>query len=461
MGNWGLPESLYNWSLNSTPTGFKNLNDTVYSYNQYNNVHNSQLTSQNLDVCVESVYHGIDWIYNISSVSFAFKPKVFYFQFLNSIFDDSFDFYFNTTWYFILLPSTFQLFWSTMLDLYTTSNLFKFHFLDEWFKFFLSSRESSVVYIYHPELILIKNFIFNEFYNMYFTNFRLSIYDGIDQESFRTPLMLLPQLLILLYTVFLFISFYFSYYFSSVKEESTIDSDYLAASVTIESEKELGSIDDMLLCTIVIVYIFGWYFYVHCWSLLSVVPELLSVFYLLPVTYYIIFSIPTYLSYDFGIFFLGYLRGVGPSPVLIAELMYDYIAFVAFYIRLMVQGVRLVLMIFTYTSMHDLIIFFSYDQQFMLGSENIWENISNFSVSFGSFSYLFLFELPITLLYWAYELIHTFFVLTAQTVAFFAMVFWLFLFLYSFFVFEKIENHFKTKRIQRKNIYNNLYSYKN
>ena len=254
---------------------------------------------------------------------------------------------------------------------------------------------------------------------------------------------------------------FFSYYFSATKEESTVDSDYLSASITVESEKELGSIDDLLLCSIIIVYTFGWYFYAHCWSILSVVPELLSVFYLLPVVYYIIFSMPTYLAYDFGIFFLAYLRGVGPSPVLIAELMYDYIAFVAFYLRLVVQGVRLVLMLGTYVSMHDLILFFSYDQQFMLGSESIWENLSNFSVSFGSFSYLFLFELPMTLLYWAYELLHTFFVLTAQTVAFFAMVFWLFLFLYSFFVFEKIENHFKTKRIQRKNLYNNLYRFKN
>jgi hypothetical protein len=86
----------------------------------------------------------------------------------------------------------------------------------------------------------------------------------VDQESFRTPLMLLPQLLLVIYTAMVFVSFYFSYYFSSVKEESTIDSDYLSASVTIESEKELGSLDDILLCILLIVYIFGWYFYVHC-----------------------------------------------------------------------------------------------------------------------------------------------------------------------------------------------------
>ena len=164
----------------------------------------------------------------------------------------------------LLTPTTFQLFWSTMLDFYVNLNLYKFHFLDDWFRFFLASKESSIVYIYHPELLIIKEIIFNHFYNSFFTTLRLSIYDNIDQESFRTPLMLLPQLLFLIYTSFLLISFYFAFYTSSVKEEATIDADYLSTSMTIESEKELGSIDDILLCSIIIVYTFGWYFYTHC-----------------------------------------------------------------------------------------------------------------------------------------------------------------------------------------------------
>jgi hypothetical protein len=94
------------------------------------------------------------------------------------------------------------------------------------------------------------------------------------------------------------------------------------------------------------------------------------VFYLFPCLYYVILSVPTYLSYDFGIFFLAYLRGVGPTPVFLAELMYDYIAISAFYMRLFVQAVRFVLMTLTYVSMHDLILFFSYDQKMMLGSES-------------------------------------------------------------------------------------------
>jgi len=80
---------------------------------------------------------------------------------------------------------------------------------------------------------------------------------------------------------------------------------------------------------------------------------------------------PTYLIYDFGIYFLTYLRGVGTSSILLMELMYDYIAVIAFYVRLMVQGVRLVLMIFTYISLHDLIIFFNFDLKLFTGFELI------------------------------------------------------------------------------------------
>lgn len=402
------------------------------------------------------LYHGIDWIYTFTESMYAYEFKVIYFKFLNSIFDDSFDYFFNSLWYFSLSTSSFQLLWSFLLDNYTKSNLVKFYFVDEWYKSFLASKDSSLVLIYHPELSFFKNKLLSNYYLNYLTDLNFSIYELIEQESFITPVMLIPQLLFMIYLATLLISFYFSFYSSSVKDESTIDADYLAATSTVEAEKELGSLDDMILGILVIAYIFGWYFYIHCWTLLSITPEVIMVFYLFPCLYYIILSVPTYLSYDFGIFFLAYLRGVGPSPVLVAELMYDYIAFIAFYIRLFVQGVRLFLMTGTYVSMHDLILFFSYDQKMMLGSESFWEDVSNLSVTTGSLSYFFLFSLPAWILYWMYEIFHTFFVVTAQTIAFFAMVFWLFLFLYTFFVFEKIENYFKFKREQRKQLFSNL-----
>jgi len=97
----------------------------------------------------------------------------------------------------------------------------------------------------------------SNYYLNYFTDLNFSIYELIEQESFITPVMLVPQLLFMVYLATLFISFYFSFYSSSVKEESTIDADYLAASSTVEAEKELGSLDDMILGVLIVAYIFG------------------------------------------------------------------------------------------------------------------------------------------------------------------------------------------------------------
>ena len=69
--------------------------------------------------------------------------------------------------------------------------------------------------------------------------------------------MLFPQLLFIGYIGFIFVSFYFSFYSSSSKEESTVDSDYLVASITVESEKEIGSMDDIIMTLIIVVYVFG------------------------------------------------------------------------------------------------------------------------------------------------------------------------------------------------------------
>lgn len=98
-------------------------------------------------------------------------------------------------------------------------------------------------------------------------------------------------------------------------------------------------------------------------------PELTLVICLFPGLYLIILGIPSFLVYDFGIFFLAYLKGIGASPVLLFELMYDYIALIIFYTRILVQGVRLILMLFTYASMHDLILYFTFNQKLFLGAE--------------------------------------------------------------------------------------------
>jgi hypothetical protein len=183
--------------------------------------------------------------------------------------------------------------------------------------------------------------------------------------------MLFPQLLFITYIGFLFVSFYFSFYSSSSKEEATIDADYLSASITVESEKEIGSIDDMLMPSIVLIYTFGWYFYIYCWNLFCCVPEIVLVFFFFPLLYYTIGNTPTFLLHDFGILFACYLRGIAPTPTMLFELMYDYIAVISFYVRILTQGVRLALMFMTYAAMHDYVLFMDYNHRYITGNESI------------------------------------------------------------------------------------------
>lgn len=128
-------------------------------------------------------------------------------------------------------------------------------------------------------------------------------------------------------------------------------------------------------------------------------PELVLVFYLFPGLYFIIIGIPTFLIWDFGLFFLIYLRGVGSTTILIIELIYDYLAVIIFYTRILVQGVRLILMLFTYASMHDLVLLFSFNQKLFLGSEFFWEDLNLMVITLDTFSYFFFFSLPSVFLY--------------------------------------------------------------
>ena len=414
----------------------KNFNTNVFNTPAYN-------------VDTNSLYSGIDWLYTNVETIYMYDYNVLYFWLLNSIFDESVDFFFLSLWFLSLQTTSTQLFWSLILDNYIVNNIIQLKFSDEWFRSFISGKESSLFTIHHPETIYFKNQINNTFFNNFLSDINISVLQYLDSQSILTPIMLFPQLLFICYMVFFFVSFYFSFYSSSSKEESTIDSDYLSASITVESEKEIGSLDDILMPIVIIIYTFGWYFYLYCWNLFCCVPEIVLVFFFFPLLYYTILNTPTFLLYDFGILYNCYLRGIAPTPTMLFELMYDYIAVIAFYVRILTQGVRLALMFFTYASMHDYILYMDYSHKYLTGNESIWEEISNVSVSSSSITYFFLGVLPGHLLYWVYEVFHTFFVVTGQLVAYFAMIFWLFLFLFTFFVLEKQESYFEERRKYR------------
>jgi hypothetical protein len=113
------------------------------------------------------------------------------------------------------------------------------------------------VLVYHPELNFIRESIFKEYYFSFLSNLVFSLYELATPETFYSPVILIPQLLFLVFLSVIFISFYFSYFSTVTNEENTVDADYLVSSVAVEAEKEISSLDDMILGLIVLIYIFG------------------------------------------------------------------------------------------------------------------------------------------------------------------------------------------------------------
>ena len=407
------------------------------------------------------MYHGVDWIYTYTHNILSFDFNLWYFWLSGFLFGASNEIFFKTLWFFTFNVNNLQLLMATVLDQYLINTNLNLFYDDFWFKSFLSSKDTTLILTYHPELIFITSGLKNHLINEYSTNFFTVLLHNDMNEGFLSPVLFFLQFIIYIYIVSLLITFLFSFFSAANTEENLIDHDFLINSLIIESEEEIASFDDMLIAGIIFFYIFSWYFYFNFAFLLTWLPETMLVLYLFPGIYYIIIFIPTLLLYDFGLFFISYLRGVGASSVILFELVFDYIAFLAFYIRLSVQGVRLILMIFVYVSLHDLILYYSVNPRLFLGNDSFWDDLSNLSVTYESFSYFLFTKLPGKIFYWLYELAHTFFVVTAQFIAFFAMVFWLFFFLYTFFVFEKFENYFQIKREKRSEIFKKIYFFKN
>jgi hypothetical protein len=415
---------------------------------------------QSVDFTVENLYRGADWIYSYNDLVLAFDFTVVYFWLLGIVFGDVSEAFFKYFWFLTFNYTSTQLLWATILDKYIVTVLSNLFYDDFWFKAFMSSKDSLLILCNHPEIIFIQDGLKNYILNPYSTEFFYSLISNDLMESYITPIVLLPQFVLSIYLVGLFSIFLFGFFSQSTTEENLIDHDFLINSLLVESEEEIGSLDDILIGGILFFFIFGWYFYFNAFFLLTWIPETMLVTYLFPGIYYIIICIPTFLLYDFGVFFLSYLNGVGSSSVILFSLVFDYIAFLAFYIRLTVQGVRLILMIFVYVSLYDFIVFHPVNGKLFLGGESLLGDISNFSLTHETFSYFFFSKLPKMIIKWVYELAHTFFVVTAQFIAFFAMVFWLFFFLYTFFVLEKFEDYFSEKRKIRINRLNTVYSFK-
>lgn len=391
--------------------------------------------------------HVFGWIHTIIDIPFKYDFNIQYFNDVLSLFNEmpEFDILVNTLhcWD----SST-----HTLFNVVITEKKFKEAvqynpYMERWFRnYFYSSNASMYKYI-HPESYIYNQNLLINFILPYTSNFIFSSEVGDIAEGVLNFWALCIELIVNVWIVGGFIIFLFSFYTSFFKEENTIDQDFLTASLTVESEEEITNIEDISSIFFIVIVLFGWFFYVNSSLILAYFPEITLILVCFPFLYFIIFMMPVLLLYDFGILFLSFLQGGSKTIVLLMELLYDYIAFVAFFVRLLVQNVRILLMVLTFFSMYEFIIVYNGYYTVVNNTESVWKAWRNCKENS---SYFFFFALTTQIIHWLYELLHTFFVLLSQFVAFFAMIFWLFLFFFTMFVLEKQESFFKEKLEFRK-----------
>jgi hypothetical protein len=117
------------------------------------------------------------------------------------------------------------------------------------------------------------------------------------------------------------------------------------------------------------------------------------------------------------------LRGAGTTDYLSSNLLFDCIVGVAMFTRFFVQGVRLLLILFVYTSLQDLWLFNDCFHANLYAHESFVADMVNLELSLNSISFFTAFKVPFYVWYLLVETGHVFFVMTAQFFSFFAMIF--------------------------------------
>lgn len=283
-------------------------------------------------------------------------------------------------------------------------------------------------------------------FNNYFSNLEIIFDHPVFNFIFNIIYNIIFSFCILLFSILFIIELILSEYRALVSSKKNLDTEYLSSQLTIESEKEIASFDDIFPLFLAVFLTLGWFFWAN--SIFSISTHcnfFLFVQLIIPGFIFITFICPFFVLNDFGVFLFIYLRGSGTTSVLAAEILYDMINLFSFYVRIIIQVSRLVLMITALGSFQEYIDAIGlYPFSFLLN-----DTLINFLLNPFYFNYTILdyfVKILLVILYILYEVFHTFFVTTIQTIAFFAMVFWLFFYLFTFFVSERSENLFEKKR---------------
>lgn len=129
-------------------------------------------------------------------------------------------------------------------------------FFNYFLKNFFDFSEFNIIILNNPEYFFIFEHNLFEYYNNYFSNLYLSIFLLNVDESFLTPVFSILQFFSIIFLVTFYMFLYFIYFNIIFKDETIVDHDFLLFNVTLEAEEEIGSIDDILMSLVILIFLF-------------------------------------------------------------------------------------------------------------------------------------------------------------------------------------------------------------
>ena len=162
-------------------------------------------------------------------------------------------------------------------------------------------------------------------------------------------------LTILNYTFTIYVLYYIlvNNYFNSNIINTLQNSSLLKQLNIVDSEEELGSLDDSFTVIVLFMIVFGWFFFLSL-SFSFFFKNQIVVFGVGTIMLIgFILLTPLSVLLDFGIAFASYIKGASAGSNLIIESIFDIISTLVVFTRFVVQNIRFVLIFFAYFELFE------------------------------------------------------------------------------------------------------------
>lgn len=189
-----------------------------------------------------------------------YSYKIISYMLYDSIYKDDVDIYDRVYISSIFVPRAFNFVFAILADKFYFLFMLNLPLFNYFFKNVFNFSDFNVLILHNPEYFFIFENNLMYFYKFYFSNIYPSIFLLNIDESFLTPIFSILQFFSLMFFVTLYMLLYFIYFNYINKEDTILDHDFLATNVTIEAEEEIGSMDDILMSLVILLFLFLWFF---------------------------------------------------------------------------------------------------------------------------------------------------------------------------------------------------------